>query len=75
VATYYRRIDLMRLDWTIPSGELSEHDTVRVRDIKGNGISVIRATQDYISDPRIFAPLLNEDASGPSDNSKEANPT
>jgi gas vesicle protein len=75
VASYYRRIDLLRLDWTMPSGKLSEDDTERVRSIKGNGIDVIRATQGYISDPRIFAPLLDEDASGPSDNSKEANPT
>jgi len=75
VASYYRRIDLLHLDWTMPSGKLSEDDTERVRSIKGNGIDVIRATQGYISDPRIFAPLLDEDALGPSDNSKEANPT
>jgi hypothetical protein len=61
VASYYRRIDLMRQDWTMPRKNLSEDDTERVREIRGNGISVLRATQDYISDPRIFAPLLDED--------------
>ena len=42
VASYYRRIDLLRHDWTMPSGKLSEDDTQRARSIKGNGIDFIR---------------------------------
>jgi hypothetical protein len=60
LALCYNRIELMRLQWTVPIGESSEYDAERARDIRGNGISVIRAAQRYMSDPESVASMLDE---------------
>jgi hypothetical protein len=61
VASYYKRIDLVRLSWTSSRGKLSERDEEQARDIKENGITVIREAQDYISDPGFSGPLLKDE--------------
>jgi hypothetical protein len=60
LALCYNRIELMRLQWTVPIGESSEYDAERARDMRGNGISVIRAAQRYMSDPESVASMLDE---------------
>ncbi len=61
LAFYYHRIEFMRLQWKVPSGESSEFDAERARDVWKNGISMIRASQDHMSNPAFVASLLNED--------------
>jgi hypothetical protein len=61
LATYYTRTGTLRLQWTRPTGALSEADKERARSIRGNGFTLIREAQDYISDPEFTAPMLKDD--------------
>jgi hypothetical protein len=76
LALYYTRIEVARQRWTAPSAELfAEGDTEYASLIRDNGARVIALAQAYISDAEFTSALLDPDASGPFDNSKEANPT
>jgi hypothetical protein len=61
LAAYYTRIGNLRLEWTRQTGALSEDNKERARSIRGNGFTLIREAQDYISDPDFTAPMLKDE--------------
>jgi hypothetical protein len=61
VALYYERIDILRPDWKVPPGDMSERDTERARNLRTEGINIIQATKKYIRDPAFTPPPLEED--------------
>jgi hypothetical protein len=61
VALYYEHIEILRREWKVSGGRRFDSDIKNARETREDGISIIKDTQRYISDPEFAARMLKDE--------------